>query len=61
MAGHRPRGFNPRFPALLCAHGLPLLLLRVSRQLFIIHINRTAWQLHGKKEKLKHKVEVRGC
>lgn len=30
-------------------------------QVFIVHINRTAWQLHGKKEKLKHKVAVRSC
>ena len=28
-------------------------------QVFIVHINRTAWQMHGKKEKLKHKVSVR--
>lgn len=25
-------------------------------EVFIVHINRTAWQMHGKKEKLKHKV-----
>lgn len=38
--------------------GIILLHVCVPMQVFIVHINRTAWQMHGKKEKLKHKVSV---